>query len=88
MTKLEKILNNLSLDMITMMQAASPEQLKTTLVLSEQAIAEAKEQLDNNPGYKQAKEDIKTLSSGYRELKKYQAAKIQYALVLLQEKGE
>ncbi len=88
MTKLDKILNKLPQDVISEMQAMSPDALKNQLVSSEQAIDQARTELDDSPAYQQAKEDIKALSAGYRELKKFQFAKIQYALVLLNEKGE
>lgn len=87
MTKLDKILNKLSQDVISEMQAMSPDALKNQVVASEQAIDGAKDELEASPAYQQAKDDIKALSWGYKELKKFQAAKIQYALVLLAEKG-
>lgn len=87
MTKLDKILNKLSQEVIVDMQAMSPDALKNQVVASEQAIDTAKDELEANSSYQEAKDNLKLLSAGYRELKKFQAAKIQYALVLLAEKG-
>lgn len=88
MTRLEKILNNLPADTIKDMQNCTATELKGLVVASEQAIVESKEQLDANPAYTEAKENVKACSAAYRELKKYQTAKIQYALILLSEGAE
>lgn len=88
MTKLDKILNKLNSDVIAEMQAMSPEALKTQVVVSEQVIDKTKTELEENAAYQQLKEDLGALSAGYKELKKFQGAKIQYALVLLSEKGQ
>lgn len=88
MTRLEKIMNNLDADTIEVMQAFDVNALKNLVVQSEQTITATKQDLEDSPQYQEAKENIKALSSGYKELKKRQTAKIQYALILLTEKGE
>lgn len=88
MTRLEKILNNLDSDTIADMQGASPEALRGVLVGAEKSIANTKQQLEDCPQYQDTKENLKALTQGYRDVKKRQTAKIQYALILLEEKGE
>ncbi len=85
---LEKIEKVLRRDVLEEMQALAPEDLIAGVTASEQAIAGAREQLDANPAYQDAKENVKAISQSFRDLKKYQTAKIQYALLLLKELGK
>lgn len=84
MSKLDKLLSKLTADTVQEMQAASLDEVKGIIVAAEQAIAKAKAELENSLPYQKAKEDVAALSLGYRDLKKYQSAKIQYALILLE----
>lgn len=81
--KIETILKKLPTDTIAEMDAADPAALKALIVQSETSLADAKEELDNNEQYQAVKESAKAMSAGYRELKTYQTAKIQYALIRL-----
>lgn len=83
--KIEKILGN---DLIDSLIALGPEELKATVAQSAGAIKEASEALESNPTYQHLKDSLKALSQGLREVKQFQNAKIQYALHLLEEKGE
>lgn len=87
MTKLDKILKRLPDTAVEEMQELNKEQLEQGIVASEQAIDTAQTERDGNPSYQAAKQAVKDLSESFRELKKYQTAKIQYALILLQEKA-
>ena len=88
MTRLDKILNSIPVDVVEAMQASTESELKSLIVASEQAIAESRQQLEDNPAYQKAREDVKACTLGYKDLKKYQGAKIQYALVLLSDMTE
>lgn len=87
MTKLDKILGKLSKETVENMQTCSSQELKNLIVVSEQAIHESKDQLETNVSYQEAKDNLKFLRSGFNEVKKFQTAKIAYALILLEEKG-
>jgi len=84
--KLEQILKKLPQDVIAELDAADTETLNKCIVSAETAIADTKEELDNSPQYQELKENLKALTAGYKELKTYQSAKIQYALIRLKEK--
>lgn len=86
--KFEKIVKLLSEDMIAQMTGMDEAALSKVIVASEQAIAEAKDSLDNNEKYQELKEQVKAVSAGFRETKAYQTAKIQYALIRLTEQGK
>lgn len=86
--KLESIVKKLSKDAISELDAMNETALNTAVIQSEQAINEARESLDENEKYQEAKENCKAMSAGYREVKAYQSAKIQYALFRLRELGK
>jgi hypothetical protein len=54
--------------------------LNKTIAASEQAIKTATEERDANPHYQAAKETVKDLGGALKDTKKYQGAKINYAL--------
>lgn len=85
---LEKILKKLPQAVVEEMNAAEPKALAAGIVQSEKALVEAKEGLDANSKYQDARENVKALSQSFRELKSYQTAKIQYALLRLKELGK
>lgn len=87
MTKLDKILNKLPVEVAEQMRSYAKEQLEGVIVASEQAIDQAKTELDGKSEYIAAKQVIKDLSESFRDLKKYQRAKIEFALILLEEKA-
>lgn len=78
--KLDKILKQLDPETIKEMDALSEADVKSAIAESEQAIATATKERDANPGYQEAKENVKALSEGLRDVKKRQNAKIAYGL--------
>lgn len=86
--KLVKIEKELGKELLTELDSLGDEGLKNTIIVAEQSINSTREELDANPNYIKAKEDAKALSQGFREVKKRQNAKIQYALLRLQGLGK
>lgn len=87
--KIEKIMKALEgTDVIEEMNNMSDDDLKKRLVGAEQAIRQAKEELEENPKYQQLKEDMKAVKAGFGSVKKFQNAIIQYALIRLEEMGK
>lgn len=86
--KLEAILKKLSPETLDKVNSASAEELSALIVASEQAIRDTKEELDANEKYQELKESCKAMSAGYREVKSYQSAQIQYALMRLRDLGK
>lgn len=85
--KLETIIKNLDPDTLAALDSADADSLKATIITAESSLADAKEELENNPEYQNLKESLKALSGGYRDLKKRQTGKIQYALIRLKDKA-
>jgi hypothetical protein len=67
--------------------AASVDELKKIIVECEGNIYTVNKEEEANIKLQSAKEMVKTLSEPHREGRKYQQAKIQYALLLLENKG-
>jgi hypothetical protein len=84
LSKIEKILGK---DVIVEL-SSNPQAAHGYVVQAEQAIKQAKDELDANPKYQELKDSLKALSEGMREVKKFQGAKIQYILHLLEERGK
>lgn len=83
--KLDKIEKQLSKEVMNEISALPVEKLNQLVVAAEQAIAQTTQERDANPAYQGAKQAVKDLGEALKEVKKYQNAKIQYALILLQE---
>lgn len=66
----------------------SAQELKAVIVQSTQNIEEAREELEANPNYQRAKEDLTSLKAGYSEVKKINNARIQLAVSLLNERNQ
>lgn len=86
--KLEKIEKLLGKDKLAILDSGSEEELKIAIVNGNSSIKEAVEQLEANPKYQDLKENLKALSAGLKEVKKFQNAIIQYSLHILEEKGK
>lgn len=84
LARIEKALGN---ERIIELEALSEEQLKNQVVNSEHAINNAIKELEANPKFQELKENLKALSQGLREVKKFQGAIIQFSLSLLEDKG-
>jgi len=67
--------------------AASEEGLKKIIVECEGNLYTINKEEDANIKLSGAREMVKTLSEPHREARKYQQAKIQYALLCLESKG-
>ena len=67
--------------------AASEEELRKIIVACEGNIFTVNKEQDADVKLGAAKEMVKELSASYREAKKVQTAKIQYALLCLESKG-
>lgn len=80
----EKLEKALGIETIKELEAESPEQLKNRIVNASQAMEQAKSERDALPAYKEAKENVKALSEGLREVNKRQKAIIKFALAQLE----
>lgn len=85
--KLAKAIGPDAEDVLKELEAADVEELNRRIAQASQAISDTKEELNNNPEYSQAKEDLKLLSSGFREVKQRQNAIIKICLNLRKDKG-
>lgn len=81
----EKILKKLQPAIVQEMDGMDKAQLEKVIVQSQEAIAEATDARDANSQYRAAKQATKDLSAGLKEVKSYQTAKMQYALIRLRE---
>lgn len=87
MEKLAKKIGPDGEDVVRELEAMTVEELNKRVAQANQAISDTKADLDKNPDYTQAKEDVKLLSSGFREVKKRQNAIITVAIKLRKDKG-
>jgi len=85
MAKLEKILGR---ERLGELEALSVDDLKNKVVAAESAIKFAQNELESNPKFQELKENLKALSEGMKEVKKHQKAVIDYAISLLEDKGQ
>ena len=74
-------------DVLKELEAMEVVDLNKRIAQANQAISETKAELNANEEYTQAKEDVKLLSSGFREVKGRQNAIIQACLQLRKDKG-
>jgi hypothetical protein len=90
LTENEKIAKAIGPDaeeMLRELEAADVEELNKRVAQASQAISDTKEELNQNAAYVQAKDDVKVLSEGFREVKKRQNAIIKVCLNLRRDKG-
>lgn len=83
--KLDKILKNLDEHTVEHINTLQPSGLKDLIAASEESMAAATRERDDNPQYQAAKQAVKDLSEGLRDVKKRQTAKIQYSLLRIRE---
>jgi hypothetical protein len=86
--QLDKISNILGLELINEINALDSDSLKNQIVQAETAMKDAKQELEANPKYEEIKEQLKAITAGLKEVRKFQNAKIAYALDLLESKGQ
>lgn len=87
MEKLAKAIGDDGKDVLRDLEAADPEELNKRIAQSTQAISDTLSELKENPEYSQAKDDVKLLSSGLREVKKRQNAIIKICVQLRKDRG-
>ncbi len=86
--KLESIEKILGKEKIESLDSGQVDELQITISNAAAAIKTAQDELDANPLYQELKENLKVLSAGMKEVKKFQNAVIQYSLNLIEEKGK
>ena len=70
------------------LDAMDEDGLRNSIVESENVLEQTAREIEANPDISKLKEDLKALTEGYREVKKFQTAKIKYALHVLEQKGK
>ena len=68
-------------------EAKKDDDLKIDMFTSEKAIAQTEQDMEDDSQLADAKENVKALSEGYREVLAEEKAKIRYALYLLNKRG-
>jgi uncharacterized small protein (DUF1192 family) len=90
LTELEKIAKKIgpdAEDVLKELEAMEVADLNKRIAQASQAISDTKAELNENEEYTHAKEDVKLLSSGFREVKTRQNAIIAVAIELRKSKG-
>lgn len=86
--KQEKLERILGVETIKELEAMLPSDLDTRISKAEGAIKQAKDELEANPNYREAKDNLKALSEGMKEVRKRQRAVVEYSLHLIEEAGK
>lgn len=87
MQKLAKKIGTDAEEVLAELEAADVEALNKRIAQANQAISDTKAELNENTEYMQAKNDVKLLSSGFREVKGRQNAIIAVCVQLRKDKG-
>lgn len=90
LTEMQKIAKKIGPDgedVLKELEAMDLADLNKRIAQANQAISDTKAELNDNGDYVQAKEDVKLLSSGFREVKTRQNAIIAVAVQLRKDKG-
>jgi hypothetical protein len=74
-------------DVLKELESLDADGLNKRVAQASQAISDTEAELKESPEYVQAKDDVKLLSSGLREVKKRQRAIIKVCLQLRKDKG-
>lgn len=83
----EKLLKKLPTGFSDDADAMSEEDLKKTIIASENNIANIEKEKENDAKLNAAKSIVQDLNTPYREAKNAQSAKIKYCIFLLKNKG-
>ena len=86
--KIAKKIGSDAEDVLRELEAMDAEGLNKRVAQASQAIHDTTAELKANPEYAKAKEDVKLLSSGLKEVKGRQGAIIKVCLQLRKERGE
>lgn len=84
---LKTIMKNLPTSWAEEAEAMDEAQLRDVIIESSNNIRVTKQEMDENPGVKDAKDAYKEVAGPFRDAVKAQKAKIEYALHLLESKG-
>lgn len=84
----KKLVKVLGEQVVNETRTLSAQELESLIVTATQEVEEAKAELDANPNYQRVKEDLAALRSGLTEVKKINNARIQLAVLLLNERGQ
>jgi len=84
MNKIYKVLGE---QVVNETRVLSKEQLESVIVVATQNIEEARSDLESNPKYQQLKSDLADLTAGLKDIKKANNARIQLAVILINERG-
>ena len=87
MQKLAKKIGPDAEDVLKELEAMEVVDLNKRIAQANQAISDTKAELNENQAYTEAKESVKLLSSGFREVKGRQNAIIAVAVQLRKDKG-
>ena len=87
MEELAKAIGDDGLEVLKELEGFDVEALNQRIAQANHAISETESELKENPEYCQAKDDVKLLSSGLREVKKRQRSVIKVCLRLRKDKG-
>jgi hypothetical protein len=85
---IEKIVKKLGTSVKEELDALDAAELRGQIVEAERVIRETELEMEADEKLAAFKEKVKDLSSGYKEVKAAQTAKIKYSLHLLAEKGQ
>lgn len=83
----EKYNKVLGVDVKQDIERLSPDEVKDFVMKCENSYNEQERLRDADESLKEAKENVKALSCGYKDAMKYQTAQIKYALFCLEQKG-
>lgn len=86
--KLAKVHKVLGLEIVNELNSTDTLGLQNVIVQAEVAISDAQEELEANLKYQQLKESLKDLSQGLKDVRKFQRAKIDLAISLLETRGK
>lgn len=83
----QKLLNKLPAGFADEAGAMSIDELKKTIINSENNIYIIDSEMDSNERLKEAQEEVKNIKTPYREAKTFQNIKIKYCMHLLRAQG-
>lgn len=84
--KMEKLESKLENDFCKSTKSGDPDQLKALALELAQKVEDIEDQKKSDPKLNAAKEIVKDLASGYRDVKKLNQLKLQYVLAVMQER--
>lgn len=85
---LEKVAKQLGKNTVEEMDAMAEEALKKVIIEASSSMKQVKEELEANQNYQSAKADLANLSQGKKDVDRRQKARVNYALVRLEELGK